>query len=370
MKTSVTKDQVGDTVYLNISMSNPEDSTIERVLNYSTTLRNPVVDDPSLYDLAIERFSIPGKSLPLFYFQTQGFPQTNVNVGTYSVVIGYQGNYTAPVHLILIPETTASPQIPTFTAQSPQQDPQDTYYYVQSYVNLANMVTTALRTAIAAGVGFLPGGVDAYMIFTSNGGKYSLLGTSNMASSANPADPNNVQIYLSSPLANFFTSFKLIHNSYNAANGRDELILIENDRNNIPATQDGFNPNIPAGYIQMQQEFNSDSSLETLTRIIITSNSFGGVLAQNELSDQPGGTYANVIADFVPAASTQNGSYQGKYQYFVQSELITRVLTSHSPLVEINLNFYWQGIRPSVIRPLHLVPGDTASLLAALIRKR
>lgn len=362
MKTSYTTTTEGDTIYLNASIVNIETSRVEIPAIMTLNTHQPILDKASDYRMIISRFSIPGRAIPLFFFQTEDFPNSNPNTGIYSVTIGYQGNYSAPVSLILVPETLTPPKLPLFSPQTPSQDEQDTYYYVYSYSNLANMVTTALRTAINS-VGFLPIGVDAYMTYNSVNSLFSLFGTNNMASSGSPFDPNNVQIFFNTPLSTFFTGFKSIHKSYNNINGQDELILIENTRINTTATQDGFNPNIPDGYYQMQEEFNSDSSLETLTRIIITSNGFGGVLAQSEINSQlSSGGYGNIVADFVPAASIATGSYRSKLQYYAQSEFYRRTLTSGGPLVSINLNFQWQGIRPSTIRQLILEPGDTLSI--------
>ena len=355
----VEQSTVGDTVYFNVTITNPETSKKAIPATISLALSQPIVEVPKDYRIVISRINIPGRSIPLFFFQTRPFPNDDPNIGIYSVVIGYQGNYTAPIYLEYIPETFADPLVSPFTAQQPQQDDLDTYYYTYSYVNLAHMVTTALRSAIAAGAGFLPAGVDAYMIYNNQSGFFSLLGTKNMASSPDPRDPNNIQIYFNTPLSTFFTGFKSIHKAYNDINGQDEMILIENDLNNDSTTQDGFNPNIGVDYYQIQLEFNSDSNLETLSRIFITSDNLGGIMPQTEINnlEDKSGAFQNVIADFIPAVGG-TGAFRSKIQYFASSEFYRRSLLSMTPLTQINLNFIWQGIRPTILRNLFIEPCD------------
>lgn len=359
----------GDTVFLNIVINNDKLATTAVPATISTVLQTPLVQNPSDYSLIISRFSIPGRTIPLYFFETVPFPaNNNPKKGIYDVNIEYMGQtLNVPVSLTIIPESLSLPQVAVYTSLEPNQNSQDMYYYMYSYVNLANMVTTALRTAIDfANVEFtetpLPEGVDAYMIYSSQSQLFSIVGTTNMYNSSDPTDPANVRIWFNTPLANFFTGFKLIHNTYNALDARDELVLIENNLNNSPSTQDGFNPNIPDGYYQIQEEFNADSYLQTLGRIIITSSSFGGVVPQSEVTVGDRGINQPIVADFIPTSSTQTGEYRSKFQYYVGSEFFRRNLTTTTPLSNLNLSFFWQGSRPEIIRPIYIRPGDNLSI--------
>lgn len=371
MNTRINKQTIGENIYLNINLINPITSTQQIDALFSKTLQTAVVDNPSDYNLIISRFSIPASSVPIFHFQTRGFPaNTNINQGIYSIVIGYNGLFTAPTYLQWVPQTFIPPLITTFSALQPNQDESDTYYFNYSYVNLSNMVSTALQSAIASGSGFLPTGVNAYMIYNPQSGYYSLLGTANMFHSTNPTDPLNVQIYFNTPLQLFFTGFKNIHKAFNSVNGQDELILIENDLNNSSTTQDGFNPNIPIGYYQIQSEFNNDSSLQSLTRILMVSNAFGGVVPQSELNSTIPSSYLNVITDFIPEVSTMNGTYRSKFQYYAGSEFYRRTLTQINPLTTIALDFLFQGRTATHFHHLVLNPGDVLSITFIFEKKK
>lgn len=367
---SVTRESKEENIFVNINIVNPSTNTFSQNASVSKTLNTPLVDNPSEYNLIISRFSIPGTAIPLFHFFAQPFPNTDVNVGVYTITIGYNGNFTAPINLRWLPQTFTQPIIPAFSLMNISQIETDPYYFDYSYVNIATMVTSALRTAILAGIGFLPAGVDAYMIYNNQSGFYSLLGTQNMYHSSNPFDPLNVQIWFNTPLYQLFTGFKSIHNSFNSGNGRDELILIENNLNNAPNTQDGFNPNIPAGYYQIQTEYNSDSTLVALRRILMVSNSFGGVVPQSEVNTSANNSYLNVITDFVPVSSVQTGSYRSAFQYYVQSEFYRRMLTNTNSLSNLSIDFYWYGRTGTVLQPLILNPGDALSIQFIFERKK
>jgi hypothetical protein len=374
MRNSVQTHRNGKNVFLNINFSNPITATSAIQASISQTLQQPLVDNPSEYNLIISRFSIPGTAVPLFHFIAQDYLETgntDPNLGIYAVGLEYNGSSTGPVYLEWVPQTTGSPLIPAFGPLQPGQDLMDPYYFNYSYVNLANMVTTALRAAITAGSGFLPADVDCYMIYNNQSGFFSLLGTTNMAHSASPSDVLNVRIWFNTVLWQFFTGFKNIHNAYNSANGQDEMILIENDRNNSPTTEDGFNPNLPTGYYQMQSEFNNDSAQQSLSRIIMTSDTFGGVVAQGEINTSQLSSYLNMLTDFVPAATTANGSYRSKFQYYAGSEFYRRTLTSRNPLDRISIQFLWQAAQGvgGHFHPLLLEPGQDLTIAFILEKK-
>ena len=362
LQNHVKVDRQGETVFLNITLNNPEGAKAPVNASISTMLQNAIVDDPSSYRLIISRFSIPAKAIPLYFYQTLPFPNTNVNKGIYSVSIGYNNTYTAQVYLELIPESFQQPQVSTYSLESPNQSQQDSYYYMYSYQNLATMITKAIRAAIAAGAGFLPAAVDAYMTYQPSTGLFNLLGTQNMANSDNVFDPLNVSIWFNTPLANFFTGLRTTINTYNSLNGRDEMVSIVNLLNNSSATQDGSNPNIPVGYYQLTSEFNSDSSLQELARIIVVSNSFGGIASQSEVTPSNSGSYQNIIADFVPQASEAAGQYRSKFQYYAQSEFYRRTLMDKTPLNQLQFSFLWQGTSPNVYRNIILRPEDVLSI--------
>lgn len=362
IKSRINKNYSGENVYLNINLINPVTSTQVVPAIFTQNLQYPIVDNPSEYNLIITRVDIPASAIPIFHFQTLPFPNTDVNKGVYSIVLGYNGNFTAPIYLEWIPQSFNQPRVPVFSALQPNQDELDPYYYNYSYVNLSNMVNTAIQAAITSGIGFLPAGMDLYMIYNNQSGYYSLVGTQNMFHSLNPFDPLNVQIYFNSPLQLFFTGFKNIFKSFNSINGQDHLILIENDRNNSSTTQDGFNPNIPAGYYQIQSEFNNDFSLQSLNRLIVTSNSFGGVPSQNEVSTENNPSYLNVLIDYVPKPSTRNGIYRSDFIFYNEGEFERKALTSINPLSNISLTFLYQDRDSSQLQVILLIPGETLNI--------
>jgi len=371
MKTSVTKEITGENVYLNINMANPLLSPISIKAAFSQTLNQAIVDKPSDYNLILSRFSIPGTAIPIFIFKTLGYPATtDINQGLYSVSIQYNGSTTAQTYLEWIPLALVPPYVPVFSALQPNQSNDDPYYFNYSYHNLADMVTIAIRAAITAGSGFLPGGTDAYMIYSDEAGFFSILGTQGMYHSKDPTDPLNVRIFINTPLASLLTGFKFVHNGVNTANGLDEAIIVQDNLNNSPTTQDGFNPNIPDGYYQVPQEFSADSSLEKLTRIVVTSSAFGGVVPQSELSTLSTSSYLPIIADFVPSASTMAGSYRSRFQYYAQSEFFRRQLTQSSPLVSIALHFYWQSLSDSDFHEPYIYSGEVLSIQFIFEKKK
>jgi hypothetical protein len=375
MQTRISKEISGRNIYLNINMSNSYSSTVALPATISQNFQTSLIDNPSLYNLILTRFSVPGTSIPIYPFLTLGYPgTTDINLGIFSIIIGYNGSYSTRIYFEWQPETLIPPLISAFSAQSPNQDPFDPYYFGFSYQNIANMLTVGIRAAIASATLIIPGfpsDVDCYVIFNNNTGYFSFLGTSNMYHSQSPIDPLNVQLWFNTPILSFLTGFKTFFNAFNSASGLDILLLITNNLNNSSSTQDGFNPNIPDGYYQVQSEFENDASMESLSRILITSNNCGGVIPQNELTTISGisPTFLNVIADFVPLASTENGTYRSKFQYYAVSEFFRRTLTQTTPFLSIGLAFYWQTRAEPYLRPIYINPGDNLIVTFLFERK-
>ena len=343
-------------VFLNVVINNPIDAPAAIPAQIQTTLRNPLVDVPKDYNLVVTRFSIPASSIPLFIFRNS-LNFRDPDTGIYSLGFEYQGQSTPPIHLQWLPQSFSKPSDPN-------------YYFNYSYQNLADMVTNAFTVAHAYVVENLDWpDFGCYMTYSVSSGYFNIIGSASMASTNQRDDTNNIRIWFNTPLARCFQGFKSFSNTVNAPDGRDEMILIANYLNNAQSSQDGFNPNIPASFYQIPFEFNSDANLQTLSRILITSNGLGGVVSQAEVSTGlQGGTYANILTDLIPSASPSNGAYN-KYQYFVQSEFYRRSLTQINPLTEIQLNFYWQadfGASPNL---LFLEAGDTLNVQLILEAK-
>ena len=344
-------------VYLNVLINNPIDAKSSIPAQIQSNLRNPIVDVPKDYNLVVSRFSIPATTIPLFIFRND-VANPDPDTGIYTLGFEYQGERTPPIPLQWLPQSFGNPKDPN-------------YYYNFSYQNLADMVTNALRTAnIYVQSNFAWPSFDCYMTYTVNTGYFNLLGTTSMASSNERDDTNNIRIWFNTPLARCFQGFKSFSNAVNSPSGQDEMILIANYLNNYNNTQDGFNPNIPNGFYQIPFEFNSDANLQTLSRIIITSNGLGGVTSQAEVSSGlQGGTYANVLTDLVPSATPNNGAYN-KYQYYVQSEFYRRSMSSINPLTEIQLQFYWQADYGATPIQLMLSAGDSLNVQMIFEAKR
>lgn len=363
LNSTISQGKSGDTIYVNINLTNPQMSTkaVNAVLN--NNLQEAIIDKAEDYRIVVSNFSCSGRALPILYFETIPYPNTDIDLGLFSVVLTYRGFTTGVVNLRWLPETFTPPLVREFTPITPTADPSDPYYYNYSYSNISAMVTRALQDAIGLGGGFLPEGTDAYMTFNTTTGYYEIFGTQNMFNSLDIFDTENVGIWFNTPLAKALSGFKTAVRGYNSPEGLDELIIVSDNLNN---THD-VDPSIPVGYYKIPFEFNADSNLQSLTRIVVTSPSFP-VVAQvqvsaiSSLQNSTTGAYDNIIFDFIPATSTANGSYRGKFQYFVQSEFFRRQLTAKGAIQDLQFNFLWEGINAGVLRPLVLEPCENLQL--------
>lgn len=370
-RTFVTRSEVGDSVFINFSIHNASTATKQLEANIQTILQQPIIENPSEYTFSVIRVEVPSDAIPIFVFEAAPFPNTDINLGIYTITIEYNGQSSAPFPIYFEPTTLIPPIVPVFSAENPKQLKNDPYYNVTSYQQLCRMLNTTLEQVIAlSALILLPlTDVHAYSIYSPNNQLFSILGTANMFSFYNMLDPDNVRIWFSTPLAKLFSSFNYFHNGFNRADGRDEAIIVADLLSNSAVDQDGFNPNIPDGYYQMQQEYLGDANLEELQRVLVKSPSFGGVTPTSEIQIGSRGQYDNIIFDLIPVVSTANGSYRSKLQYFLQSAFIERYMSQQTPLVSISFNFLWEGNDPDSIRPILLNPGRTLRMLTVFKKK-
>lgn len=287
-----------DHIYFNLSIphndvTNPDGSPSLAV--FSETRGEPVVERMSDYYIAIDRFSIPGRAIPIFVFDNTAH--------AYTVCLTYGG--------------VDSYQDVVFTPESNKNTTDPTYYYVYGYHSFINMVNKALLAAFNATVFVAVRPVDVtaapYLTFDPQSELISLIAqTTYLRDTSTPPDPsstNNVQIFFNNNLFNFFDNLQGKLYGFNTVNGKDFQIYTNNIYGNqivIPIGAPGYSAS-PVGYgyenkqafpcLYLWNDFRSivilSSSMSIPYESIPTINANGTIVQNTKQSRQ-------ILSDFYP----------------------------------------------------------------------
>lgn len=322
-----------DRLYYNIAIANNESINGYTYAFYKDNFNQQILNNPSDYYLTILRFSIPTADIPILIPEIQPWPNTNVDLTTYSVTLNYNGFTSGETFIIfetVVPNTIPRPI--TATDPNPMKNPND-YYFIYVYTHFLRLVNNALITAynalnVAAG-GVLTAGAP-YFIYDAK--------TNLITLHANNAYLNSlvtpIEIYMNYKLFTFFDAIDFTFYSYLSTNGLDiRLNIIDYNGTNHVGTE----------YLMEQQYktlgvWNVFKSIRIVSNFLPTKNEIIPIPSyqnQNVLNTVP------VIKDFVPFYQEGpefrtfiNFTHTGSY------ELIN--LNSNSPLRFVDIAVYWQ----------------------------
>lgn len=344
-----------DNVYYNAEIINPaviRDSAGVLVDNpniiqmeFSQEHTQPIVGNPSDYNICVERFSIPGNSLPLFPFKDN----------YYSVTLSYGGN-DYRTFLNYVPVT------------SPSFDPvsKPVYYYSQMVQMINNALLTSYLNLKAAN----PGAPDynPILIFSPTSQLFSFI----VPRTYNPLLGPTTEIYLNYKLALFFENIPFFSFSRADPDGKDSLLIVRDALNNYypDSTDSTVNFTSPLGTYpayQFTSAFPYFRQWNQLKSIIITTQAIPcrrEILASN-LTDNT--TFLNMLTDFAPQVNT-SGDVLSTFYFFPQGPRRLIDLTDTNPLYKFDFRVFWSTFAGDLF-PLYLTPGNAASIKFLFMKK-
>lgn len=356
-KSTITKD--ADHIYYDMVISHNDSVSVGGSPTdavYSETRGEAILDKPSDYYLAIDRFSIPGLEIPIFIFTPDA----------YSVAMDFNGNESGQKFVQFISDSSYDSSHPFF-------------YYIFSYQLFITMINKALATAFAA-LPAKPAGVTAppYLIYDESSSTFSMIAQQTYTPvSATLDSPLNLRVYFNTPLYNFFQNFYTFFHGYAQTDGKDFHILLTNTYNNnilIPFGAPGYDAlaTLPNAYVN-KQEFSSlylwnafkdivitSGALPTALELVPTLNSNGTVVQGRKDSRK-------ILSDFFPLIDL-GPEVRSSFQYNASGKYRYIDLISDSPLFTMDLQFYWEdnflNLYPILI-PAH----DIINIKIAFIKK-
>lgn len=343
--TSIVNKDGKNNVYCNLIVTNttnafqPMDLTINR--------GDKIIDNTEDYYMSIIRFSIPTLSLALFYLDLIKTPL--------SVTMQYNGVQRTELLVYNSIFSSSAPPLSSGNSLSPPV----IEYAIWTYQQFVDMINVAIQKCHD----FLFPPINAkkapYMIYDGNTEKFSIIADNSYIEPSPYSLPLVEKLFFNNALFNYFSNFLGVRDEY-AVTGKFQFVF-ENTFNNSVTTRDGL-----AG-VEMKQEYSTIYLMNSLTSLVITSNSFP-VNAEEQFittitNDSFSNSSLNILTDFeINYASKPSGGDSRSIQQYQPTIYRYTDLKGTSELRNFTLSIY--GYLPEQNRyvKLFLQPTLTVSL--------
>ena len=313
--------------YYNIRIYKPILPLVNTItpIRFNETRTSPILNNPSLYQMAVIRFSIPA-NIPIFEW---------TEVGSYLKVGMTYGATTIIKTLTFVDYCGAPFCVP---GQS-----------ILFYGQFTDIITTGLQEAFVDLKAAEPMAPPTEAPFFSYDAKTELCSLYGQQSyDVNSVVPT-IKIYFSNFMhVKYFVSLKTVEvTTLTVPNEYYAQIRIQNNGNNIPL--------YPANYYQIEQEYRTLSLWNDLQTLLFETDT---IPVEPEFEPSANDTTRRILTDFEPIVDINN---RESFQFYPQGPLRWYDLKSEYPLRTIDLKALWQS-KNGTTYPLYLNSGDVATL--------
>jgi hypothetical protein len=297
-----------DHIYYNIRIQPSERGSMPA--RYSETRVQPIIEDPSRYEMAVVRFSVPMLNMPILFFRDGTAANGWTPDQAYYVTLSFDG-YDAQQQLVWLPNTNGA-----MLYGKPD---------VWHYNEMLGFLNTALAAAfvdLKANKPLAPPTQAPFVTFDQDAGLFTLWAEQLYDSDG----PPTATIYFNSELFRLFSTLQIIGNFDEER--KENIILVRNRNNNS-----GVHLGQP--YYQMTQESSTLSLWGDLRSLQFQTSS---IPVNPEYLPGQTNQVRRVITDFEPIDEAPSRS---SVQYYPQGPLRYYSLNASTPLRQIDLDVVW-----------------------------
>ena len=313
-----------DYIYYNVRIDNKSGGGRA---SFNQTRSQPILENPSEYELTIERFYIPATNIPILLFKEN----------RYSVTLSFDGaDVTQP--LVWIPNKS----YPAVYG--------NTIWYYQEMVDMVNVAFKSAYDALKLLKPALTPTEAPYITYQTEGGLFIFNAEKLYDPVVNGGD--TVKIYMNIELFKLFNSFQDF--SQPELEPKAHQIIVKDNGNNTSTS----NPSYYATYGEWSTLF----AWNDLVSIVFETNSIP-VIPENNQSQV--NETQQIITDFEPIADINDRS---AIQFYPQGELRYYSLNSTQPFYTMNLNVMWKDKKGDIF-PIYLNETETLTVKILFRRK-
>ena len=318
---------VEDNVYYNIRITN--DSEFSQPAVFKENRVQAILETPSLYELAVVRFSVPALFIPIQLWESPS---------PYVVSMKYDGTEISSV-LQFIPRAT-NPLNPPYG---------EAIWNYQQFVDIINVALKDCFDQIKALHPAAPPTETPFMTFDAKTDLCSIYAEELYDTEKYP---NTIDIFFDKSLYVLFPSFQTF------VEGNGELfyqILVKD--NKINSTTYNAKP-----YLIMEQTYTTLALWNSYTSIVFETDT---IPVEPEFLPAQTNVVRRLLTDFQPLQDINN---RQSFQFFPQGKVRYYDLKSSYPMKSIDLRAYWED-RNGVTYPIFLGKGDVLTM-KLLFRKK
>lgn len=306
-----------ENIYYNVVINGKAGTSIPAI--YNETRTESILENPSNYQLTIQRFYVPAFNIPILLFKDN----------YYSVSMTYGGT------------TITKPLIYTSFSIAPYPNP------IYDYQHMVDIVNTAIEDAYNDLKALFPAGPPTeapFITFNPTNKLFSL----NAEQLYDPAVAGGAtfELWFNFPLGSLFVGFQQFYNDISSP--LNSRFIIKNNGNNT-TTYNG------KPYYSTEAEYNTLYLWNSLESIVFTTGSIPVVPENNSgqvaLKQQ-------VITDFIPLASINDRT---AIQYYPQGALRWYDLQGSTPLRNIDVQVYWKD-KTGQLYPVYIFETESLSI--------
>ena len=333
-----------DHIYYNALFNN--DSGAQQQAYFTETRTSPILQNPSLYHLALIRFSIPTYALPIFPWPL--LPNGSPNNNYYSFTFKY-GATEFQSFL-----TYVSWALPSSTPG---------IYTPQNFLDICNQALYDGHQYMIVNAPSYPGVNPPYLVLDTSTSNISLIADTNFLCTDNIS--SGIKLYSDFYLHRFFEP--LPHIAIQVSGSKNILYVIE------PTGNNSVNSTPPIGVFgaitaySMTTNYQVLQNWSALKSILVVSNSLKTkeeyVQTKRTLNQD---SSLQIITDFEPNRLAPGSSRE--YQQY-QADIYRYVdLTSTESIRTIDLQILWSDTNGNIY-PLYINPGDYFTIKLLLTKK-
>jgi len=358
-----------DIIYYNASIMSSrqvdQGFNTDPALRFMETRTNNIIDDISLYDFSIVRFTMDcGGDLPLFIPVVKA-GTLNDTIYSFTMTYGTGAAMKTSQKYVQYVSESANPSIPYLNNV---QDFGNRYYFVYTYQHWVNLCNTTIKACwddlqTQAGAPFTA--QCPKLVYNAATNLFSLYFDQAMA---------NINFYMNSNMYQLFRNFGNRYYGTDATNGTNNLILVQNNLNNVSVING-------VTYIIMTQDFPSTNSIWSPISSITFCSSLLPVNAEQiaapvvystsstyGTSQTSQGLYLPIITD-ISLPLDRSSDYKQMITYSPSSEYRMSSFIGTGSLNSIDVQVYWRCKYNQELYPITM-PNGSSCTIKIMFRKK
>ena len=326
-----------ENVYYNIRLVGKEGK--DTIARFNETRVEPILDNPSKYELAVVRFSVPSRKIPIMFFRDGDPANGYTPQQKYTITMSFDG-VDKTVQL-----THVNNEFPTFLYKKP------TIWSYGQFMESMNRAFTEVFSEIKAEKPLAPPTMPPFMIFSNLTSRFALYAPTSYDSNG----PPTINIYFNSELERLFDAFQMVYDSNQPSTKRWHYIIKDTNTN---GTVHNGNP-----YYIMKQDTSTLYLWNEIQSLQFETNS---IPVNPEMLSSQTNIISRVITDFEPISGAPS---RDVIQFFPAGPLRYYDLKSESPMKQMDLSITWRD-RKGNTYPIYVNEEDPLTIKLKFRKKK